>query len=127
MYVCIVLIYANISYVEILRCWLPWTRCKVHMMHVIGLLPKLAAGVPSLRWSQCFSDPGFGDFFMVKTSHLEICKPHRWSSFSYQLLLDFLDHSLASINQSAYIAAHNPAQMKLRQLELYLEIGIFQF
>ncbi|XP_077497959.1 protein SERAC1-like isoform X2 [Amblyomma americanum] len=73
------------------------------------------------------ADPGFGDFFVVNTSHLEICKPHRWSSFSYQLLLDFLDHAFSSISQDAYWAAHNPTLSRLRQLELYFETGVFQF
>ncbi|XP_075532594.1 protein SERAC1-like isoform X4 [Dermacentor variabilis] len=73
------------------------------------------------------ADPGFGDFFVVDTSHLDICKPHRWSSFSYQLLLDFLDHAFASISQDAYWAAHNPTLTRLRQLELYFETGVFQF
>lgn len=73
------------------------------------------------------ADPGFGDFFMMKASHLEICKPHRWSSFSYQLLLDFLDHAFSAMSQDAYLASHNPNLSRLRQLELYLETGVFQF
>ncbi|XP_037282655.1 protein SERAC1 [Rhipicephalus microplus] len=73
------------------------------------------------------ADPGFGDFFVLDTSHLEICKPHRWSSFSYQLLLDFLDHAFSSMSQDAYWAAHNPTLSRLRQLELYFETGVFQF
>lgn len=64
---------------------------------------------------------------MMKASHLEICKPHRWSSFSYQLLLDFLDHAFSAMSQDAYLASHNPNLSRLRQLELYLETGVFQF
>lgn len=46
------------------------------------------------------ADPGLGDFFLVNTSHLEICKFHQWSSLSYQLLLDFIEHSLASLGRT---------------------------
>lgn len=46
------------------------------------------------------ADPGLGDFFLVNTSHLEICKFQRWSSLSYQLLLDFIEHSLAGLRKT---------------------------
>ncbi|EEC00309.1 hypothetical protein IscW_ISCW001789 [Ixodes scapularis] len=55
------------------------------------------------------ADPGLGDFFLVNTSHLEICKFHQWSSLSYQLLLDFIEHSLASLGRTDSQA--NPANV----------------
>ncbi|XP_064465929.1 protein SERAC1-like [Ornithodoros turicata] len=76
------------------------------------------------------SDPGFGDFFLMNTTHLDICKPQKWSSYSYQLLLDFLDHVFTAINHRTYmenIATNPSAAAKLRQLELYMEAGVIQF
>ncbi|CAN8024030.1 unnamed protein product, partial [Ixodes persulcatus] len=56
--------------------------------------------LPSVELQELRKDPGLGDFFLVNTSHLEICKFHQWSSLSYQLLLDFIEHSLASLGRT---------------------------
>ncbi|CAN7990747.1 unnamed protein product [Ixodes hexagonus] len=61
------------------------------------------------------ADPGLGDFFLVNTSHLEICKFQQWSSVSYQLLLDFIECSLAHLQGTDNQV--NPAQVHESDVE----------